>query len=167
MSSAFVHAGSDTLKQFGDVAQFGVPLAAGSIAILKGDEEGLFQLVEGAMYTSLATHAMKASVSAQRPDGSSYDSFPSGHTSAATQGAAFLQFRYGWEYGLPAYAIASVVGYSRVDADRHYWRDVGAGAILATGIQYAVTNMGYSMTNVVIMPYFKGKETGVHARIEF
>ena len=35
---------------------------------------------------------------------------------------------YGWEYGLPAYAAASFVGYSRIDAKKHHWYDVAASA---------------------------------------
>lgn len=148
------------LQRFGDYAQFGVPLTAGLIALAKGDTEGLVQLGEGAVYNAAATHALKFAFDAERPDGGRH-SFPSGHTSAATQGAAFLQFRYGWEYGLPAYAVAGVVGYSRVDARRHYWRDVIAGMALATGVQYAVTRMGYSVTNWMVTPVISEEQTGL------
>ncbi len=73
---------------------------------MHNDGEGLLQLTEGAVYTALATHTLKFAVNKERPDGGDY-SWPSGHTSAAMQGAAYLQFRYGWEYGVPAYAGAS------------------------------------------------------------
>ena len=39
----------------------------------------------------------------------------------ATQGAAYLQFRYSWQYGLPAYIGAGLVGLSLVQNDHHYW----------------------------------------------
>ena len=39
-------------------------------------------------------------------------SFPSGHTSAAFTGAAFMDYKYGLKYGLPAYILASFVGWS-------------------------------------------------------
>ncbi|EPP21635.1 phosphatase PAP2 family protein [Vibrio parahaemolyticus] len=161
------HAENENLTKFGDIAQIGVPLTAGAIALWKGDGEGLFQLAEGALYTAAATHALKWAVDAERPDGSANNSFPSGHTSAAAQGAAFLQMRYGWEYGLPAYAVTAVVGYSRVQADKHYWRDVAAGAVIATGVQYAVTKMGYSMTNIALAPYVNGDEVGLYASMQF
>ncbi|KXI24233.1 phosphatase PAP2 family protein [Photobacterium sanguinicancri] len=162
--SASAH--NKNLQKYADIAQFGIPLTAGAISLYKGDTEGLFQLAEGALYTAVATHVIKFSVNAERPNGGDH-SFPSGHTSAATQGAAYLQFRYGWEYGVPAYAAAALVGYSRVDSKHHYWRDVAAGAALATGIQYVVSEMGYSMSNYVISPYVSGDEVGLYASINF
>ncbi|RXJ74218.1 phosphoesterase [Veronia nyctiphanis] len=161
------HAKSDNLTTVGDITQIAVPVGAGIISLLKNDTEGFFQLAEGAVYTAAATHTLKAVVHAPRPDGSENNSFPSGHTSAAAQGAAYLQFRYGWEYGVPAYALTALVGYSRVDAKRHYWRDVAAGAALATGIQYAVTEMGYSLTDTYVMPYINGDQVGLTASVKF
>ncbi|WP_052189062.1 phosphatase PAP2 family protein [Vibrio nigripulchritudo] len=157
------HAKNEALETYGDIAQVGIPLTAAMISWYKDDTEGLIQLTEGALYNALATHAIKFAVNAERPNGGNH-SFPSGHTSAATQGAAYLQFRYGSAYGIPAYGAAALVGYSRVDANHHYWRDVIAGMALATGVQYAVTELGYSVT---VLPYFTGEETGVTAQVRF
>jgi membrane-associated phospholipid phosphatase len=44
--------------------------------------------------------------------------------------ATFIQQRYGWQYGLPAYVAASYVGYTRVASDQHYLEDVLAGAAI-------------------------------------
>ncbi|WP_000188914.1 phosphatase PAP2 family protein [Vibrio metoecus] len=154
------------LEVYGDIAQYGIPLTAGLITAIHMDGEGMMQLAEGAFWTAAATEALKLSVDAQRPNGGS-QSFPSGHTSAASQGAAYLQFRYGSTYGIPAYAAAALVGYSRVDANKHYWRDVAAGMALATGIQYAITVGGISATNLVLVPYFDGDETGIYASLSF
>ena len=41
-----------------------------------------------------------------------------------------MRKRYGWEYGIPAYAAASFVAYSRVEANEHYPHDVIAGAAI-------------------------------------
>lgn len=76
-----------------DIGSIGIPLTAGLIAIAKEDEDGLVMLLEGAAYTIIATHSLKFAINAERPNGGDY-SFPSGHTSSATQGAAYLQFRY-------------------------------------------------------------------------
>ncbi len=156
------HAGS-ALTTYGDIAQIGIPLTAGAISLYKGDKEGFVQLAEGALYTVIATQGLKYAVNAERPNGGDH-SFPSGHTAAATQGAAYLQFRYGAAYGVPAYAAAALVGYSRVEGEYHHWRDVIAGMALATGIQYAVTEAGYSIT---VHPYFADKETGIFAQMNF
>ena len=165
--STSAHAENKNLTQFGDMAQFGIPITAGIIALWKDDTEGLYQLTEGAIYTSLATHTLKWTINADRPDNTDNNSFPSGHTSSSAQGAAFLQFRYGWKYGLPAYAASAIVGYSRIKAQKHYWRDVVAGAALATGIQYTITKMGYSVTNVLFTPYENNNEIGLYANMKF
>lgn len=75
------------------------------------------------------THTLKFALNAERPDGGDH-SFPSAHTSAAFTGAEFIREQYGWQLGLPAYLAASYVGYSRIASDRHYGRDVLAGAVL-------------------------------------
>lgn len=140
------------LTSTGDAIQIGLPLSAVLIAMAKQDDIGVSQAVEGFVYTTAITHLLKGAIYAPRPDNSGDNSFPSGHTSAAAQGAAFLQYRYGWRYGIPAYLLTGLVGYSRVEADKHYWRDVIVGVALASGIQYIVSKTPYSLTNTVISP---------------
>lgn len=77
-----------------------------------------------------------------RPDGSSSNSFPSGHTATAFMGAEFLYQEYKdispW-YGITGYAIALSTGIFRIVNDRHWLTDVSAGAgfgILSTKISY-------------------------------
>ena len=41
---------------------------AGIIALWKDDTEGLYQLTEGAIYTSLVTHSLKWAINTDRPD---------------------------------------------------------------------------------------------------
>lgn len=161
-----VHA-DDSIVRAGDNLQLGIPLAAGVISLMKGDFAGTGEWAEGALWTSVATHTLKFAVDEERPNRNDNNSFPSGHTSAAFQGAAFLQMRYGWEYGLPAYAAAGFVGYSRVHGDYHYWHDVAAGAALAVGIQYVITEMGLSARNLVIAPIVSGKQYGLYASMSY
>ncbi|MCL1128018.1 phosphatase PAP2 family protein [Shewanella surugensis] len=153
------------LTQFGYYGQVGVPLTAAIISLYDEDYIGFGEVIEGAVFTSLATYALKYTVREERPDESDKLSFPSGHTSSAAQGAAYLQFKYGWKYGLPAYAITGLVGYSRVQANKHYWHDVIAGALLGTAIQYAVTVKGYSF--VSIAPYVGDDEVGLFVSAKF
>jgi len=166
LSSASAVAYNKDLEETGDVLQWGIPVAAGVISTVKLDGEGLVQLAEGAMWTSLSTHFLKITIDARRPNGRSF-SMPSSHTSGAAQGAAYLQFRYGWKYGVPAYMLTGLVGYSRVDNRYHYWRDVIAGAALATAIQYSVTLGGASVTNLAVAPMFDGDSVGVYASMNF
>ncbi|MGO2234000.1 PAP2 family protein [Marinomonas sp. UCMA 3892] len=161
-----VHA-DDSIIRAGDNLQIGIPIVAGVISMMKGDFAGTGEWAEGALWTSVATHTLKLAVDEERPNRNDNNSFPSGHTSAAFQGAAFLQMRYGWEYGLPAYAAAGFVGYSRVHGDYHYWHDVAAGAALAVGIQYVITEMGLSARNLVIAPIVSGKQYGLYASMSY
>jgi membrane-associated phospholipid phosphatase len=50
-----------------------------------------------------------------------------------------MRKRYGWEYGIPAYAAASFVAYSRVEAREHYPHDVIAGAAIGIVSSYIFT----------------------------
>lgn len=44
---------------------------------------------------------------------------PSGHTSAAFQGDAFIHKRYGFDYAIVPYMGAIFTGYSRVHANKN------------------------------------------------
>lgn len=82
-------------------------------------------IVNGA-YSGLLKYGVKRT----RPDGSDSLSFPSGHTSTAFSLAAVADHHYGWKVGLPAYALATGIGLSRIESNRHHLSDVLAGATL-------------------------------------
>jgi membrane-associated phospholipid phosphatase len=67
----------------------------------------------------------------QRPDGTQFNSFPSGHTSEAFAAASIVhkEFKHKsvW-YGVGAYTIATSVGVFRMLNNRHWQSDVFAGA---------------------------------------
>ncbi len=115
----------------GDTFQWLLPvLAWGSTAVAR-DGQGAVQYTKSFATTVLTTTLIKQAAKKFRPGGTSEKSFPSGHTSAAFSGAAFINTRYGWKWGIPAYAAAAFTGYSRVVADAHHVNDVLAGASLA------------------------------------
>jgi membrane-associated phospholipid phosphatase len=61
-------------------------------------------------------------------------SFPSGHTADAFSLATSLSIAYPkWYVIIPAYGLAGVVAYSRMDLGVHYPTDVLAGAIIGAG----------------------------------
>jgi len=111
----------------GDILQYAIPLAGLTAAFVQKDWQGAKQ-VGAAVATALGTaNLMKLSVSKWRPDLADEKSFPSGHTAAAFAGAAFIDMRYGWEFGLPAYALAAFTGYTRLKIDTHFVDDVISG----------------------------------------
>ena len=148
-----------TTQTAGDVLQLAVPLASfASTLLVEDDYTGSIQFAKALVATSLTTIAIKNIVNEQRPNGNCCDSFPSGHTSVAFMGASFIQFRYGWKYSIPAYAAATFVGYSRVDANEHYTRDVVAGAAVGILSSYFFTS---PYKNINITPYAFNQQLGL------
>lgn len=126
--------------------------AALATTVAKHDRKGGKQMLLGLGVTLLATEALKAAVDEERPDGSGHDSFPSGHTAVAFAAATYLSVRYGDQYrALPpiAYGAAVLTGVARVQADKHYARDVIAGAALGLGVAYMFTTSQQSELSVM------------------
>lgn len=87
-------------------------------------------------------HASKKITKIQRPDGTGFNSFPSGHTATAFVGAHILFKEYKnvspW-IGVAGYTIAAGTGAFRVINNKHWMSDVLAGAgvaILTVEITY-------------------------------
>jgi len=76
------------------------------------------------------TMALKSVTSRTRPDGSSTQSFPSGHTSTAFAWATVANAHYGWKVGAPSYLAATAIGLSRITMEKHHLSDVLAGATI-------------------------------------
>ncbi len=90
-------------------------------------------------FTSMAastviTYGFKFGVGRERPNQSNTRSFPSGHTSHSFTIAAVSQELFGYKVGVPAYAMAAVVGLSRIQDNKHYLSDVIFGAGIGTVI---------------------------------
>ena len=110
--------------------------AAASYAIMAG-------LVNGIKYTAKE----------MRPDGSTANSWPSGHTATAFVGASLLHKEYGltrspW-WSVAGYGVATATGVMRVLNNRHWISDVMSGA----GIGIMSTELGYALCDLM----FKGK----------
>jgi membrane-associated phospholipid phosphatase len=128
----------DGIKTAGDIMQFVLPATAAGLTLGYRDGKGALQLAESTALTLGVTYALKYSVNETRPNGG-HQSFPSGHSSLSFSSAEFMRKRYGWEYGVPAYAAASFVAYSRVESNEHYAHDVIAGAAIGIASSYLFT----------------------------
>ncbi len=126
-------------EKSGDIFASALPIAAfATTFIWKNGDKGTLQFVESMATSFVITHGLKRLIDKPRPNGGRY-SFPSGHTSSAFTGAAFLQRRFGWKIGAPCYALAAYVGYTRIKARKHDIYDVGAGALIGVGSVYLFT----------------------------
>ena len=136
---------SNTQKA-GDALFVLIPLTGIANATLKKDREGQIQFLKSFVLNATVTGGLKAVIDKRRPDGSCCESFPSGHTSFSFMGATFLQKRYGRKFGIPAYAAATFVGYSRVVSDKHFVEDVIAGAAIGYLSSYLFTSQYEGVT---------------------
>jgi hypothetical protein len=111
----------------------------------------------------------------ERPDGSSFHSFPSGHTATAFMGAELLYQEYkdvSYWYGISGYFVAAGTGAYRMINNRHWLSDVAAGAgigILSTKISYwlfpkinkiLTKNSETGNKKISFLPYYNGKNVG-------
>jgi membrane-associated phospholipid phosphatase len=124
-----------TMVRAGNALQVLLPVGAGAISLYRDDTEGLWQLTKSELLTAGVTYGLKYSIHSAGPNGEQH-SFPSGHASITFSAAQFLQTRYGWEYGVPAYLLAGLTGYSRVSGDYHRWGDVIGGAAIGMAASY-------------------------------
>jgi len=143
-----------------DIVTALLPLTTYGIARYKGDVEGSKQFLRSTGTSLVVNSSLRLAFNGtswgERPNGSPYG-FPSGHAGFVTSSAAFLKDRYGWNYGLPAYALVAYVSYVRVDTDHHRWRDVAAGAAVSYGIsKLFVTPENATHLAPVIGPDFLG-----------
>jgi membrane-associated phospholipid phosphatase len=121
----------ESLEQSGDVLHLLLPATAlASTLIVEDDYQGTWQLVQSGVASRLVVEVLKYSIEKDRPDGSGDDSFPSGHSADTFAAATFINQRYGWQYGVPSFAVASYVAYTRVASDQHHVEDVMAGAAI-------------------------------------
>ena len=131
-----------TVQDIGDYAQHAPALASLITILIKKDKKGFWQFSKSYGTNLALTYLLKTVINKDRPEGrTDGHAFPSGHTSVAFQGASFLKQRYGWSYGIPAYAVATFVAYSRKEGihHRHDGWDILGGAILGIGSTYLFT----------------------------
>jgi hypothetical protein len=126
--------------------------------------------------TAAATFPLKA-IQRERPNGEDDDSFPSAHTSFAFATAAYIDDMYGKKYGwkarLPAYAVASFIGLSRIENEEHFASDVLSGMFIGILVEKLVYKWHYGEGGVSphekreasdfqVIPVTNGDETSIY-----
>ena len=137
--SSQLHAQDNDIENSGDFFAIALPVAAlTSTLVWKDDQKATLQFAKTTVTSFAVTHVLKRVINKRRPNGGNH-AWPSGHTSSAFSGAAFLQIRHGWRVGIPAYLLAGYVGWTRVYADAHDYWDCLGGAIVGIGSAYLFT----------------------------
>lgn len=136
---------------------FGPVMATGlKIAGVEGRSDWGRYLASTAMsygFMALFVNSIKYTAKEMRPDGSTRNSWPSGHTATAFVGATILHKEYGltrspW-YSVAGYGVATATGVMRVLNNRHWVSDVLSGA----GVGIMSGELAYAMSDLL----FKGK----------
>lgn len=148
---------ADTIETLGSIGAIALPASGLVAAAAHKDKQGALQLAEAYGVTMAIVYVLKPIVDRQRPDGGS-ESFPSGHAASAFAGATFLQRRYGWSYGVPAYAVATFVAYSRVESKRHWTSDVIAGGAIGIASNLIFTRR---LSRVAVQPVLVPQGAGL------
>ncbi len=159
------------------ISQLGAPYTMGAAALLTtlvgvgSHNEKLTTtgeaLLESLFWTETLTLGMKYAFDRDRPDGSSRG-FPSAHTSGMFSTATVLQVMYGPKIGVPAYALASLVGLARVDSYKHFPSDVLMGAVLGSVIGYGTAHFHKELHHrFTLTPLIQPKQYGLLLHHEF
>lgn len=135
-----------------DIVALALPVATLTGVLIMQDWEGLKEGALTCVTTAAATYLLKFTVRERRPDRSDFHSFPSGHSAASFATATFLQRRYGWKVGVPAYALSAYVGWGRCFSKKHHWWDVLAGAAIGTASAWIFTTPFARKHDVQIAP---------------
>ena len=141
----------DYLQFLGPVATVGLKVAG-----VEGRSDWPRLFASAAMSYGLMAalvNGIKYTAKEMRPDGTSANSWPSGHTATAFVGATMLHKEYGmtrspW-YSVLGYGTATATGVMRVLNNRHWISDVLSGA----GIGIMSAELAYAFSDLM----FKGK----------
>lgn len=149
---------------------------AGVKAKNKAIDQTAMVLITTAITTATIT-ILKNKTHRLRPDGSGYNSFPSGHT--ATVFAAAEMFNQEFKdqspwFGYAGYTVATATGMLRMYNNKHWLSDVVAGAgfgILSTKLTYISYPylkkiLNGSKNNLVLAPIYQNRNLGFNLRYE-
>ncbi|MEO8483352.1 MAG: phosphatase PAP2 family protein [Acidobacteriota bacterium] len=155
---------TSTGRVFGDGwIQGGGALATYGIGLLTHDRMTIHigsDLIRAQTLNAILTRSMKSIVGRRRPGGGP-DSMPSGHTTATFASAAVLNDHFGWKVGVPSFAVASFVGWTRVRDHAHWLTDVIVGASIGTAVGHTVA-AGHRGRSWAVIPVASSKSVAVY-----
>ncbi len=142
---------------------YGAGWAAGDAPAQETGAMGL----EALALAGLEANALKYAAMRERPDGADKHSFPSGHAAESFAAASVLGSQFGWRAGAPAYLTAGLVGYSRLQSNKHWLSDVVAGAGLGILAGRAVWRVHRRAGRVALAPWLAPGRAGAVLAVRF
>ena len=124
-------------------------------------------MLKSTAYAGLTTMILKRIVNQRRPDKGDRLSFPSGHTTTAFAFASAVGMEHEWYWGVGAYTIAAIVGYSRINDNVHYLHDVVFGATIGMSFGIALHELQSPISNSFMYPIFNNQKTGFGVTVLF
>lgn len=170
------------LSKIGDLGGQFIPNAAyiiaQSIAGSLGQKDGYSRavgMIKASIYSTTVTTSLKYAIREPRPSSrKERDSFPSGHSTSAFTFAGYVYEEHGWKWGAPALVLASFVGASRMNDNRHYLHDVLAGATIGMAYGIGVAKIDKDRAkedkhrfDLTIVPIFDSTTNGLAMVIDF
>lgn len=150
-----------------DIIATALPLTASVASLLQKDWTGFKQFALSSATAVGTSLILKYAIDKERPDFSNNNSFPSGHSAVAFSSAAFIHRRYGWKFGVPAFAVATYVGWARIYSKKHDIWDVLAGAAIGAGAAFIYTKPFAQKHQVQIVPASDGHNFSITATMTF
>lgn len=141
-------------------------------------QDQTFIALLSAGFTTAIVQGLKSNTGRMRPNGSSYNSFPSGHTATAFAAAELLHQEFKdqspW-IGYAGFAVATATGTLRMYNNKHWFSDVVAGAgfgILSTKLSYLVypyfkRMLGLNQRNFQATPLYQNGAGGMSLKYTF
>ncbi len=123
------------------------------------NKERAWTMMTALSVTWVTTMGLKAIRDNETPNGKSW-AWPSGHTSSSFTAASVLDEFYGPKVGIPAYVLASLVGYRMADTGDHWASDVVFGAALGWVVGHTVAgkHKELEIAGFKVLPYMGGAD---------
>lgn len=117
-------------------------------------------MVKSTLYAALFTSILKYTIREPRPNSDNREAFPSGHTTTAFAFASVVGTEHEWYWAVPAYGLATLTAYSRINDNAHQLHDVVAGMVVGTSyglsIHYLNKNKESLITKFNVIPFGDG-----------
>ncbi len=118
------------------------------------NKERAWTMMTALAVTGLTTVGLKGIRDNDTPNGKRW-AWPSGHTASSFTVASVLDEFYGPEVGIPAYALASLIGWRMMDTGDHWASDVVFGATLGWVVGHTIAgkHKELELAGFKVLPY--------------